>query len=146
MALEAVEVGTTLYDSDPRRLGRTLTIQRIDDTFAFCINGSMQTTTITRAQFRNLNPGERATFMASDGVVSDDRQVRIRLDRIHSDGKPRRQGFSTIAPARPIRRGCGSGCDLISEDEDMSEIDAWQWSAIIVIAVIAIHASVRTYP
>lgn len=30
------------------------------------------------------------------------RDVRIRLDRIHTDGKPRHQGFSTIAPAPAV--------------------------------------------
>lgn len=40
MAIEAVEVGTVLYDNDPRQIGRKLIVQRIDDTFAFCRAGS----------------------------------------------------------------------------------------------------------
>lgn len=79
MAIEAVEVGTILYDNDPRRIGRKMVINDIGDSFACC-----------------YAEGSR-------------RKVRIRLDRIYTDGKPRRRGFSTKPPVIPVRIPIGGG-------------------------------------
>lgn len=84
MAIEAVEVGTVLYDNDPRHLpGRKLIVTATDSTYAFCTGSA------------------------------DRHQTRIRLDRIYTDGKPRRRGFSTTPPAAPVRIPISGGEDRV---------------------------------
>lgn len=69
--MRTVEVGSLLIDNDPRMIGRVLVVDSISTLShhvrVFCHN-------------------------------KDDPALRtgIRLDRIHTDGKPRRSGFSLI--------------------------------------------------
>ncbi len=68
-----LEVGSTIIDNDPRMKGRTLTIRGFE-------NGI-----ITTHEF---------TMRAICEPVYGGRFVRINVNSIHTDGKPRRSGFS----------------------------------------------------
>lgn len=75
VAAKGLAVGNTIADNDPRMAGRTL---RIQDFFA-------------------MSGGVYARCGLARGNAS--RMVEIRLDRIHTDGKERRTGFSLVKPA-----------------------------------------------
>ena len=65
-----IKPGDIIKDNDPRENGRTLTVEHIEGGYAHCCR-------------RSLRPTHRRT--------------RIRLDRIYTDDKPRKSGFSRIA-------------------------------------------------
>ncbi|WP_200348925.1 hypothetical protein [Halochromatium glycolicum] len=67
--MSELKVGNKIKDNDPRTNNRVLQVIGIDDTHCRC-----------------RHPGYPAYP-----------DVRIRIDRIHSDGKPRRSGFDLIA-------------------------------------------------
>lgn len=64
-----MKIGNTIKDNDPRMTGRRLEITALSDTHAFA----------KRVGLTGRGSG---------------REFRIRLDRIHTDGKQRRSGFS----------------------------------------------------
>lgn len=79
MALEAVEVGTVLYDNDPRQIGRKVIVQRIDDTFAFCRAGGRSTRVrldrihsdakVRHSGFSTIDPAPRLQAQANARLV-----------------------------------------------------------------------------
>lgn len=71
-AAKGVKVGDQLSDNDPRMSGRTLKISEF-----FASGGNVYA---------------RAGWARGNAM----RQVEIRLDRIHTDGKTRRSGFSLV--------------------------------------------------
>lgn len=73
-AAAGLAVGNTIEDNDPRMSKRRLRIEK------FVASGS---SVYARC---GLARGNASRF------------VEIRLDRIHTDGKPRRSGFSLVAP------------------------------------------------
>ena len=60
-----IKPGDKIRDNDPREDGRTLTVEHIADGYAHCYRSPQST-----------------------------HRTRIRLDRIYTDDKPRRSGFS----------------------------------------------------
>ncbi len=73
-AAKGLKAGDVIKDNDPRMAGREL---RIDDFLA--IGGSVYA---------------RAGWAKGNAT----RRVEIRLDRIHTDGKARKSGFSLASP------------------------------------------------
>lgn len=69
--------GDRIKDNDPRMGHRVLTVRRITPAGPF---GGHQWAVCAHPLFR-------------------DREIRIRLDRIHADGKPRRTGFTLLEPS-----------------------------------------------
>jgi hypothetical protein len=69
-----LSVGDKIKDNDPRMGTRILEIKRIDDTHVFA----------SRVQH----------FL--HGSTSEDREFRIKITSIHTDGKERRSGFSRV--------------------------------------------------
>jgi len=66
--MTALKVGDRIKDNDPRTTERVLVVERfLNDTRALCYR---------------------------DGWTAY--PVRVRLDRIHNDGKPRKRGFSVL--------------------------------------------------
>ena len=61
-----IRPGDKIRDNDPRENGRTLTVEHVEDGHAHC--------TSPRSAYR----------------------TRIRLDRIYTDDKPRKSGFSLV--------------------------------------------------
>ena len=59
-----IKPGDTIRDNDPREDGRTLTVERVEAGYAHCASPCSA------------------------------HRTRIRLDRIYTDDKPRRSGFS----------------------------------------------------
>ena len=68
-----LKVGDRIKDNDPRMNGRVVQITRISGLCAFY---------------------DRRPF-------GSEREYSVRLTRIHTDGKPRKSGFSLITPEAP---------------------------------------------
>lgn len=77
----AIGLGDHLRDNDPRTKERTLYVRKIQGGYAHCATEVM-------------------------GQV----RTRVRLDRIHTDGKPRRTGYSLIPAKRVEPPGSEGGC------------------------------------
>ena len=80
----AVKVGDRIRDNDPWMIDRVLVVKAVEE-----------------GRRHGQDP---ATFVIASKHGGDDKthQTRIRLDRIHTDGKPRRSGWSLV-------RLCGDG-------------------------------------
>jgi len=71
-----IKPGDVIRDNDPRENGRTLTVELVEGGYAHCSRSPWSTY-----------------------------RTRIRLDRIHTDGKPRRSGFSRTHQERRSTNG-----------------------------------------
>ena len=67
-----IKPGDKIRDNDPRESGRVLTVEHIADGYAHCYRSPQSTY-----------------------------RTRIRLDRIYTDDKPRRSGFSLTGKEKP---------------------------------------------